>query len=269
MAAPRSFRVAASVSTAVKQDSNTCPSSLAGKLPGSLKNTLSRDKPKPPLLGESPTELSLSSLSRQGWFDLQSTGSSWGWDRIPGSEGGQTRAFLDGDQEGDEDVSNAPLAPAAGLRFHSQRQRVRKRGTEEQTASPQSPCCPSQSPRHHRERAEGKGERPKGRKRRPHRISGGRLAGGLRVAGGEGALWGCSRRGEAPPPHAPSACAASGIRPGPRRHVGSAEVTRPRRRRPPRQDCPQPRGARAGAGRQDRCSPAGRRASSDFDNGLH
>lgn len=152
--------VAASVSTAVKRDNNTCPSSSSGTLPASPKNTLSQDKPRPPLLGESPTKLGFGSLSRQGWFDLQSTGSSWGWDRIPGSEGGQTRAFLDGDQAGDEAVSNTPLA---GLRFYYPRQRVRKHSTEEQTANPSKSYTPprKQSPRHYRERGEGKGERPR------------------------------------------------------------------------------------------------------------
>lgn len=93
-------------------------SSSAGTSPASPKNTRSQDKPKPPLPGESPIELGFGPLSRQGWFDLQSTGSSRGWDRIPGSEGGQTRAFLDGDQAGDEVVRNAPLAHAARLRFY-------------------------------------------------------------------------------------------------------------------------------------------------------
>lgn len=72
------------------------------------------------------------SLYRQGWFDLQSTGSSWaGTD----SEEGQTRAFLDGYQACDEGVSNAPLAHAAGLRIYYQRQWVRKHSTEKQTAN--------------------------------------------------------------------------------------------------------------------------------------
>lgn len=57
--------------------------------------------------------------SRQGWFDLQSTGSSPGRDRIPASERGQTRTFLDGDQAVGEGVSNAPCS-AAGLRFYYQ-----------------------------------------------------------------------------------------------------------------------------------------------------
>ena len=246
--------VAASVSTAVKWDNNTCPSSSSGTLPASPENTLSQDKPKPPLLGESPTKLGFGSLSRQGWFDLQSTGSSWGWDRIPGSEGGQTRAFLDDDQAGEEGVSNTPLA---GLRFYYPRQRVRKHSTEEQTANPKLLYSPTKTKPSALQRA-GRGERRKAEA--PHPIfRGSRAAGSAR---GEGALWACFPCGEAPPPHAPSACAASGIRPGPRRHVGSGLVTRSRRRPGRLKGGPQPEGTRAGVGRRGRGSPVGRGASS-------
>lgn len=50
-------------------------------------------KPKPPLPGESPTELGFGPLSRQGWFDLQSTGSSRGWTGSPGRKAARRERF--------------------------------------------------------------------------------------------------------------------------------------------------------------------------------
>ncbi|MBZ3887169.1 Tyrosine-protein kinase Yes [Sciurus carolinensis] len=104
---------------------------------------------------------------------FQSTGSSRGRDRIPASERGQTRTFLDGDQGGGEGVSNAFLAHAAGLRFYYQRQRVRKRSTEKQqpTKNTQPPAPPrKQSPKGFGTtdpRAKGEGER-RGGESAPH-----------------------------------------------------------------------------------------------------
>ncbi|KAJ8776600.1 hypothetical protein J1605_015189 [Eschrichtius robustus] len=57
-------------------------------------------------------------------------------------------------------------------------------------------------------------------------------------------------------------CAASGIRPGPRRHVGSGLVTRSRRRPGRLEGGPQPEGTRAGVRRRGRGSPVERGASS-------
>lgn len=165
-------------------------------MPGSYKNTLSPDKPRPPLLGESPREFSFGSFSRQGWFDQQSTGSCRSWDRIPGSEGGETRAFLDGDQYGDESVRNAPLAHAAGLRFYYQPQRVRKHSTKKQTVNQNnstlsSPTKTNKTPKPSALRNGAKGTE-KGRgggSCTPHSISRGSRVCGRRVRGrGGGAV---------------------------------------------------------------------------------
>lgn len=184
---------------------------------------MSPDKPRPPLLGESPRELSFGSLSRQGWFDQQSTGSSRGWDRIPGSEGGQTRAFLDGDQAGDESVRNAPLARAAGLRFYYQRQRVRKHSTKKQTVNQNNSTLSSptktkpQSLRHYRT---GRRERRKAEGAEAAPLTPSPGAGECAAVGsaeGEGALW----------VRSPRARSASSSRPLSLRRLGNPPRTPP------------------------------------------
>lgn len=161
-------------------------------------------------------------LSRQGWFDLQSTGSFWGRDRIPASERGQTRTFLDPDQG----VSTAPLAHAVGLRFYSQlqrlcrlRQRNEKSNSRQRTSTPATP--------------QNKAPRPSALQR-----AGPSSVVPVAVVG--------AREGRPP-----QACAANSSRPlrsppGSRRHVGLRRDTAwpPGRPRTPHRD-PAPEGARS------------------------
>ena len=74
----------------------------------SPKNTWSQDKPKPPVSGGVANRTRLRAPLPARLVPPTVNRKLPGLDGIPGSEGGQTRAFLDGDQAGAEAVRNAP-----------------------------------------------------------------------------------------------------------------------------------------------------------------
>lgn len=182
--------VATSVSTAVKWDSNTCRplrrprprSPSAGTSPASPKTTRSQAQAQTTITGRIANRTRLRSPLPARLVRPTVNRKLPGLDRIPGSEGGQTRAFLDGNQAGDEGVRNAPLAHAARLRFYYPRHRVRKPSTEEPRASPpNSLVLPHENKALGTTQSGAKG-REKARGRAAHSIS--RGSRGVRERGG-------------------------------------------------------------------------------------